>query len=613
MRFPSTLLSRLPNLLTKDTSHLSTSIFAPHPFAGSEVPILQKLWRYLVQEKRDMVMLVVYSMVTGLLALVVPLSSQAIINIVQLGVISVQFYVVCVVITLGLMALGGFYVFEAYIVDILQRRLFVQTAFEITRLLSSSHQNEAQASLTPELINRFFDVPTVQKTLGKLLLDGVSALLTGVVIGLLLAFYHPFFLLFDVVLILFIVVVVFILSKGGLKTNLKESKKKYALVHTFEEIARCRASYTNYADRKFIYAQVDTIVKEYVYARSKHFMVLARQMSGAYFFKALATVGVLGLGGQLVLEQQLTIGQLVAAELLVLTLLGSLEKIFAQIEGFYDLLTGIDKISHIVGLPQTAGLKPSLVMPEKPSSAGIHVQNLSMMLTKSQGRSKALTVTFPAGSKNCLIGGSGAGKSSFCKTLAGFIPPETGVIHLNGFDTRLLQPEDFYSIVSYVGSTTEIFEGTLYDNLCMGRDFGVEHCIKTLQFIGLYDEIESYPEGLNYTLFGSGENVMASFRLRLLLTRAILGNPALLILDTSFDVLSERLTKLLVQRLYKEHPCTIIHNTMIKEWVRFADNIALFDKGDIVETGSPEILTRSETQFFNFAPDLAREIIRDRQ
>jgi len=506
-------------------------------------------------ERRDIGVVTVYGMLGGLLALVLPLGTQAVVNTVAFGVLTPNLWVLCGLVLVGLLAGGGLFVMERYVVDLLQRRLFVRTTFDVAYRLPRIREDALAEHYAPELVNRFFDVLTLQKTLGKVLLDGSSAALTVLFSLLLLAAYHPIFLVFDLIVLLFLPFVVGVLGRGGLATSLAESTNKYAVANWLEEVARCRVSMKLAGNPERVFERIDALTSGYVLARHAHFRVLARQLVGSEVFRALLVVGALFLGGSLVIQQQLSLGQFVAAEVVVLYLASALQKLVAQLEHVYDLLTALHKLGIITEMPlEREAARGTPVLPAGP--AALRLQDVVFSYEGRRPVLDGVSATIVPGERVSLIG---RGKSSLVALVTRLHEPASGLIELDGVDVRTLDPEALRVQVGVVeGRRDQIFEGTLEENVTMGRPLphaDVRWAIATAQ---LSDEIARLPEGLQTPLPATGANLSESVCTRILCARAIVGRPRLLIVDDALAGLPPDLHRRLLDALWREPGWTLI-------------------------------------------------------
>ncbi len=574
--------------------------------------ILNRLIELLKEERRDFAVVIAYAAIVGVLSLIVPLSASAIVNSVVLGVFTNQLIWLCIIVAIGLLVVGVFDVMKQYVVDVLQRRIFVRTAFEIAHRLPKMRQDSLEHEYPPELINRFFDVLTIQKTVGKFLLDGVSATLTMGIGLFLLAIYHPFFILFNLSLIAFIPVLIFILGRGGLVSSIKESKKKYALASWLEEIGRCQTSFKLFATPEYIYERVDSIAVEYMKARHAHFIVLARQIAGSVFFRALAIVGVLGIGGSLVIQGQLSIGQLVAAELIIVAMLSSIEKLVSQFAEHYDLLTAIDKLSYLIDKPLER--EEGTFSEHKSTPPNITITNLWFSYPDGHQIFKGLSLFIKSGSRVSLVGESGAGKTTLASMLVGIYPPDKGLIEFDNYDITHLNLRDIRQAVGIVVAENEIFEGTIAENILMGRHFSQEQLDWALKTAQIYDAIRALPDRLDTMLTSTGNNLPLGLIRRIIFARVIIAKPSILILDEAFGGLEERTKLQLIQSLYAERCWTIIDISHDAELIRRSETVFVLDKGIICEQGSPrELAFHAYSRFAELFPDLVRQVISEKE
>ncbi len=579
-----------------------------HQGGGHDIDVkylFGKLFKLFKEEKKDFTVVLIYAMIVGLMSLVVPLSASAIVNSVMLG-LSSQLAMLCVLVAIGLLIVGVFDVMKRYVADILQRRIFVRTSFDIAYRLPRMTQSAFNQEYAPEVVNRFFDVLTIQKTIGKFLLDGTGSGLVIIIGLILLAVYHPFFILFDLALVAFVPIIIFILGHGGLETSIKESKKKYALVSWFEEIARCQASFKLFSKPEFVYQRVDSIAVNYVEARHKHFLVLARQMIGSAIFRASVTVGVLGLGGALVINEQLTIGELVAAELVVIAMLGAIEKLVEQFEQHYDLFTAIDKVSHLVDRPlEPSGGEPA---PNFNGATTIEFKNIEFGYDPHHKVFKNLSLRIQKGSRVSLVGASGSGKTTLAHLLLGFYELMRGKILLDDYDLSRMSLESIRKTVGIVLEANEIFDGTIEENITMGRDFSYERLIWALKTAQLYEEVFALADGLRTRLVPMGQNVSIGMRRRIMFARAIIGKPSILILDECFGGIEESVKLDLIHALYQEKNWTIIDIAHDAELIRRSEMVYVLKDGKIIESGTPfELALKDDSLFGQLFPELVRQ------
>ncbi|QDU92516.1 peptidase domain-containing ABC transporter [Lignipirellula cremea] len=517
---------------------------------------LARLFALLRPERKDLWMVLIFSVVVGVLALASPIAVEALVNTVAFGRYLQPVLVLALLLFTFLAFAAAMRTLITYIVEVFQRRLFIRTVEDLAYRLPRIQQTEFDTVHGPELVNRFFDIVTVQKTASALLLDGVSIVLQTVIGMTVLAFYHPFFLGYDVVLLMLIGFVVFVLGHGAVKTAIKESKAKYAIADWLEELARHTTAFKLHSGAPYAMERADQLAMNWLNARQGHFRVILRQILFALGLQAAAATALLGLGGWLVIHGELTLGQLVAAELIVMMIVGSFAKLGKHMEGFYDLLASIDKLGALFDLRTEA--QDKLLHVRDGAAAEINVRDVSYQYP---GRKviPGLTFHLNPGEVVALVGGPGSGKSTLIDLLCGLRTPSSGVIELDGIDLRSLRPDSLREHLS-LARDTEIFQGTIRENVDLTRsNLCARDVQEALTTVGLMEELSTLPDGLETKLQTNGAPLSASQTTRLMLARAIVGRPRLLLIDGALDRLSDDLCSQLLADLTRSNaPWTLL-------------------------------------------------------
>ena len=319
--------------------------------AREHVSPLARLLGIIRPEKHDIWVILVFSLVVGVLALASPIAVEALVNTVAFGQYLQPVIVLAIILFTFLAFAAAIRGLIVYVVEIIQRRLFVRVVEDLAYRLPRVQQQAFDREYGPELVNRFFDVVTVQKVVATLLLDGIAIVLQTAIGMAVLAFYHPFLLGFNLVLLFSIGFVVFGLGQGAVTTAVKESVSKYAVGAWLQELTRSPTAFKLHGGSQFALDRADQLAIDWLIARRDHFRILMRQILFALGLQAVAATALLGLGGWLVIQGELTLGQLVAAELIVMVIVGSFAKIGKHLESFYDLLASVNKLGHLFDLP----------------------------------------------------------------------------------------------------------------------------------------------------------------------------------------------------------------------------------------------------------------------
>lgn len=572
---------------------------------------LQRLNRLLWEDRSDLTVLVSYTVLTGLLALATPLAVQALVNSIAAGFSLQPLVVLTLLVLLGLLLAGGLFLLQLSLVETLQQRLFARLGLRMAQRLVRAKASALEGRYGPELVNRFFDVLTIQKTLSKLLLDGVAAGLQAMVGLVLMAFYSPLLLGFDVLVLASLAFVVFALGVNGLRTSLAESNEKYRVAGWLEELARCQTSFKMNGAPVFLLKRADSYIVRYIAERRRHFRVTFRQEFGNQVLTAFATAGVLGIGGYLVINSQITLGQLVAAQLIVGQVLKGTSKLIRQAEVVFDLLTGLDKTGYITDLDtERAGGRPLPALPS--GGTEVVVRDVRFAYPDTAGEVlMGLNLTLTPGEHVSLVGASGAGKSTLAALLCGLEEPSHGSVEINDLDIRAVDLADLRRYVTLVGYNNEVFEGTIEENITVGRPFVTHRDVRwAVEMAGLADDVALMPKGLLTPLVPGGKNLSRGQLQRLLIARALAGRPQLLILDEAFTGIDERTTLKILDNVFApEHSWTIIDISHDPGVVMRSARVHVLADGRIVESGAPAELARKESgEFAQLFPYLAQQI-----
>lgn len=524
------------------------------PFEGwlpSKQPTtpLKRLWTLLGAETTDLWVILIFSVVVGILGIATPVAVEALVNTVAFGR---QFLPVLLLATLLL----AFLAFEATIralnmlvVELLQRRLFIRVVDGLGYRLPLVEYAQFDTQHGPETVNRFFDVVTLQKVASALLLDGLSIVLQTIVGLTVLGFYHPFLLAFDVVLVSLIGAAIFAPGRWAISTAVRESKAKYAIAAWLEELVRHPTAFALNNGQELALERADELAMTWLDRRRKHFRVVFCQIMFAVSFQAVAGTALLGIGGWLVIRGELTLGQLVAAELIVMMVVTSFGRLGKHMESFYDLLASVDKLGQLFDL-QLESPTGQLSL-DGPAGAAVTARGVCYSYGGVRGLEPCDLALSP-GEAVALVGPAGSGKSTLIDLLSGLRTPEAGSIELDGIDIGEIAAASLREQVA-VSRTVEIFNGTLAENVHLHRPRIRPAAVReALQTAGLLDEALTLPGGAGAILQTNGAPLTLSQSQRLMLARALAGQPRLLLIDGTLDALPDGTIEGLLARI-REH------------------------------------------------------------
>ncbi|WP_223548145.1 MULTISPECIES: peptidase domain-containing ABC transporter [Aestuariivivens] len=532
-------------------------------------------------EKKDIQQIFYYAIFSGVVALSLPLGIQTIINLIQGAEISTSWLILVILVTLGVAFSGALQIMQLRIIETIQQRIFLRSSFELSYRFPKIKMNALRNYYPPELANRFFDTLTIQKGLSKILIDVPTAILQILFALILLSFYHPFFIIFGLLLLILILIVFKYTAEKGLRTSLQESKHKYRVAHWIQEVARTVVSFKLSGNTTLAINKNDILVNDYLNAREKHFKVLISQFTQMIGFKVIVTASLLLIGGALVLNQEMNIGQFVAAEIIIILVIASVEKLILGLESFYDVLTSIEKLGQIVDkdLENLNGDTP-----DYKNGISIEFDNVSYKVSnKDNPIINNISLKIDTKSRIIIRGESGSGKSTLLQLISGIIQPTSGNIHINNLSINSLNLNHYRSQLGLSLTEETPFEGTIRENLTFGDPKITDKAIfQTLTDVGLLDFLKEQPNGLQTVLYPDGKHMSHTVSKKIVLARAILKQPQVLILEDALDRFNSKETNAIIDYLSnKDRPWGLIVVSSNTLWNGKCKEVITLEKGEI--------------------------------
>ncbi|MCF6350944.1 MAG: ATP-binding cassette domain-containing protein [Flavobacteriaceae bacterium] len=550
---------------------------------------IQRFWKLLKPDVKEIRNIHLYSIFSGLISLSLPLGIQSIVNLIQGGRVNSSWVILITFVTLGTIIAGVFKVFQLRITENLQQKIFTKAAFEFAYRVPRIRMKELSKRYTPELMNRFFDVISVQKSLSKILIDFSSAFFIVIFSLLLLSFYHPFFILFSVILLILIYFIFIFTAYKGMESSLQESKFKYKVVHWLQELSRSALTFKLNGKTNYPFERTDHYVQGYLVARENHFKVLIKQYSYLIIFKTIVTIGLLAIGGILVMKQQMNIGQFIAAEIIIIIVMSSVEKLILSIESIYDILTALEKIGQVTDLELDRDTGMNLEIPNDSNGVNIEVSNLSFRHPEAT-KNTLTNISFQINEGETLLitGDYSSGKSTLLQLLFGLYKPLNGTIAYNKLPIGNLSLTSLRGHIGEHLKLEHLFEGTILENITLGRE---KVSFKDVQWaidnLGLYDFIKTQPKGYGTPLNAQGIGLPERTVIKLLLARSIVSKPKLLLLENTFEHLDHQTCKKIINFLLsKENKWTIILVSHINYIAQKVEKIIVLEKGMIINSGT---------------------------
>jgi ATP-binding cassette, subfamily B, bacterial len=479
--------------------------------------------------KGDIANIYAYAVLGGLLQLAVPLGIQSIINFIMGATISTSIYVLIALVVVAVLLVGLFQINTMKIIEKIQQRIFVENAFAFSENIPRLDLKSTDQIYLPEYVNRFFDTLNIQKGLSKILIE-VPAASIQILFGLaLLTFYNGAFIGLGLLIIAILFLVLWYTSKRGLYTSLKESSYKYNVVAWLQEMARIIKSFKFSQGTHLNLRKADESVQGYLGARTDHFFVLLTQYRVLVFFKVVITASMLIVGTILLLEQKINLGAFIAAEIVILTVLGAIEKLISSLDSVYDVVTGLEKVASVIETPLE---KQGHMKLDASEGIAIEFHDVSFGYNEDLKVLQNVSFNIKPGDKVSITGADASGKTTLLKLLSGSYHDYTGMILINH---QNLHAYDLASIRTVTGTYLQhqdIFKGTVLENISFGRqDITPKQIIDIASELGIRDFISALSYGLDEEVDPTGKRLSSKIIEGILLLRAIVHKPKLLLLE----------------------------------------------------------------------------------
>lgn len=568
---------------------------------NNDVPVsspLTRLWSLIQLERKEIGYIYFYAILSGIISLSLPLGIQAIINLLFGGSISTSLVILIIVVVIGVIFNGLLQIMQMRVNERIQQRIFTRFSMQFAFQLPRLRLDAIDDYYLPELVNRFFDTASLQKGISKLLLEFPSAILQMFFGMVLLSFYNPFFILLAIFLVGLMYLIFRITGPKGLATSLEESDYKYAVGYWLEEIARTLKTIKFMGMLEYPVRRTDNLVSGYLDAREKHFQVLVTQYRWFIFFKVSITASLLILGSVLFVEQEINLGQFIASEIVILSIMSSVEKVIVSLESIYDTLTSVEKIGKVLDKPmeRTGGINIDDVSSQW--GIGIKMHNVSFRYPDgTKDVLKNLTLEIKPAEKICIFGSEGSGKTTLLRLFSGAYPNYKGTLTFNEVP---LGNFDLIHLRTHIGvnlSTLDLFSGSLKDNLTLGdTTIPLDLILKTSEEFGLLQFIQSQPEGLDLHIDSTGKKLSRNIVSKMLLVRSLLTVPRLLLLEDCWQSLELDEQNKIIERLTsKDKNYTMIAVTNDPKFASRCDKILLLNEGEMIAYGRYEEVSQLDS------------------
>ncbi|MEN5054073.1 peptidase domain-containing ABC transporter [Sphingobacterium kitahiroshimense] len=531
-----------------------------------------RMWfKQITKEKKDVASIYIYAILSGLVQLSIPLGIQAIVSFVLGATMVTSLYLLIGFVVLGTFLYGVFRVKVMQIIEKIQQKIFVEYSIAFAKKLPKIDLAATKKYYLPELVNRFFDILNLQKSISKILLEIPTALIQIFFGIILLSFYHVWFLVFGAVVIIIVGCIFYFTMDSGIQSSVEESNKKYEVASWLEDIASAIKTFKINSKSDMHLTGTDERVVQYLDHRTSHFKVLLFQYKSIIGFNVTITLVMLGIGTYLLINQKLNIGAFVATEIVVIMIMSAVEKLIKSLESYYDMIASVLKLHKVTGLREESN--GEIVLESTARGMEVVFKDVSLNFADSRPVFIHLNFNIPANSLTMISGQVGAGKSMLLNMMAGFYEPSGGTIL---FDKIPIKNIDKIALRNRIGLYMEdmtIIKGTLHENLVLGRgNISTEDILRLAEAIGIEQLSDQFSNGFYTLLSETDTEISFSSRKMILIMRALLGNNRLLLLEDPLDGMDEVFRKKLTQYLVeiKEHT-TVILVSKEKEVMEIAD------------------------------------------
>jgi ABC-type bacteriocin/lantibiotic exporter with double-glycine peptidase domain len=537
-------------------------------------------------EKNEISSVYFYAILNGMIQLSLPLGIQSIISFVLGATISTSLIIMISLVVLGVFLSGMLQVNQMRLIEKVQQKIFVRYSFEFAERIPKLDLQRVDSYYLPELINRFFDTVSLQKGISKLLLD-VPAASIQIIFGLLLlSFYHPIFIFFGIVLVLIIYLILRFTSARGMESSLRESDYKYAVAGWLEEMARVIKSFKFSRNTSLNIQRTDKLVTGYLHQRTVHFRVLLFQYWTLISFKLMITASMLIVGVILMVNQQLTVGQFIAAEIVIILVITSVEKIIINLDTVYDVLTAVEKLSKVID--RTLEEDGDIELVHEDNGLAVEMNNVSFSYDEESAPILSnISFTINSNETVCIMGATGSGKSTLLRLMSGAYNSFHGNIFLNNIQLSNYRLDSLRMQTGILLSQQDIFQGTLLENITMGNgSISPQHVIKLAEKVGLKAFFGQLTDGLSTKIDPGGKKQSRNIVQKILLLRALVNHPRLVLLEEPFDGISEAAKRSVINYLLTETVSqTILISCNDENFAAKCDKVIYLEKGTVKAIG----------------------------
>ncbi len=537
---------------------------------------LLKLHRLIMADRKDVGSVYFFAIVGGLISLTLPLGIQTIISFVMAATLSTSI-VILIVIVIGGVFLNGFVqVRQLQVIERIRQKIFTRYSLEFGHKIPDMDLEEMDNYYLPEVVNRFFDVVALAKSIEKVLVD-IPTSLIQIILGLiLLSFYHPIFIAFGAFVLIVLIIILRVTSNRGFQTSMLASDYKYKTAGWLQEVARSAKTFKYSKGTNLHMRNTDEEITGYLQSRTAHFKILNTQYWSLIGFKILIVSTMLIAGTWLLLNQEINVGQFIAADIVIILIINSVEKLIGTMDNVFESLTSIEKLSKIVdSRSEESGNMDFISI----NGCTIKLQDVSFVYPDGSVGIKNVSLEIENKQIACISGDSGTGRTTILRLLTGSYAGFTGSVLINQIPIGNYKLQSLRTQTGIMLTGQDIFKGTILENLTMGNtNISMNEITYLADKLGLTEFILSHKNGYDTALDPTGKRLSNAVIQNIKLMRALLGKPNLLLLDEPLLHLSKEREDDMMKYLKTEANATVIIITNDKNVQQQSDKLLLLKK-----------------------------------
>jgi len=513
---------------------------------------------------------IIYGLAIAILSLALPISVQLLINSVAFTAMLQPIIVVAIVLMILLSFSSILIALQFYVCELFQRKFFAKMSYEITKHIINSKHEDFEESNRTEFINRFFDVITVQKTIPKIFIKTFTLLLQSFAGLALVAFYHPMLLVFSILIIIAVIAIWKGFSQKGFITKFYFSRRKYDMAGWLQDLASNTNLFRSEIGHQYAFYKSDFLCEQYLKERKNHFTQHFYQVILMLGLYTLATVALLIIGGYLVINGQLSIGQLVASELVLSSSLYGISQLGRDFENIYDIASSCEKLSQFYNISQ-----------EESGNIKLNDDKIDIRFKKVVdnyfGRDFNFDLNLKYG-KNYIISTTNLSMQKILiELIYGLRKPIRGTLQFNDFDIENLDLPALRSNIAIIDNSLFI-EGTVSEYLTFNNKNANKKLInETLQITEFSEVLARFKDGINLRIIPSGYPLSESEKVLLKVSRALIQQPKIIIITEVLDMLGLKSRKKILKYLTKNHDSLVIYFSNRRDEMQDFDEYLFID------------------------------------